>query len=413
MSELVRLRTRTNRKGDGFVFMLDYLDLEGKRRRESLGHADKRKAKRQCSQKEHDLKYGVCYPDSMRLKAFLDDSFQRTGNQIRQSTQTGYRQAMNQFIKLVGNIDIASVTLRHGERFRQACCDANNSDWTVSKKIRAIKRIFQLAVERGQLEANPFQFLKKPRCRKKKVIIFDDGEYERLLLNAKDQINSHCVNWQLLIGFALETGMRKSELLNLTWWNIDFAAKTATVSPKKNSKNTWEWHVKDCDERVLPLSDAALKLLAKHQEGQDEGCPYVFIPSSRYRHIQKLRKQGQWDYEDSRLSILRNFNRDFGILRSLSGISDKKRFHDLRATAINNWFRSGLSLEDVRRLAGHASITTTQEFYLAVADGLVDRARDANAETVSSILAHIWHAGPNHVTTPKRGAITNDCCSNT
>jgi hypothetical protein len=80
------------------------------------------------------------------------------------------------------------------------------------------------------------------------------------------------------------------------------------------------------------------------------------------------------------------------VLRKKCGIPQEKRFHDLRSTAISNWFHHGLSLEDVRRLAGHASITTTQEFYLSVADGLVDRARAANEESG----AQIWHALGTH-----------------
>ena len=374
MKGLVGLRKRASRDGNSFVYMLDYKDLDGNRRRESLGHANKRKAERARDQKDKELRMCVSGYGSMRLREFIADSFRRTGKQIRQSTRTSYRGVMDQFIELIGNIDVQSVTIKHGERFRQACFDKENTDATVNRKIRAIKRMFQLGVERGQIEENPFRFLKKPRCRKKKVVVFRDEECQTLLLNAKEVTDSQCVNWRLLIAFALETGMRKSELLNLCWRDIDFESRIALVTPKKDSKHTWEWHVKDTDERELPLSDIALKMLVKHQEDIEVGCPYVFVPVHRYHHIQEMRRQGQWDYEDSRLSVLRNFTRDYGVLRSQCGISEEKRFHDLRSTAISNWFCYGLSLEDVRRLAGHASITTTQEFYLAVADGLVDRA---------------------------------------
>ena len=47
MSKLVRLRTRPSRDGKGFVYLLDYVDINGRRRRISLGHADKRKAESQ------------------------------------------------------------------------------------------------------------------------------------------------------------------------------------------------------------------------------------------------------------------------------------------------------------------------------------------------------------------------------
>ncbi|MCK5113557.1 MAG: hypothetical protein KAR11_02195 [Phycisphaerae bacterium] len=43
-------------------------------------------------------------------------------------------------------------------------------------------------------------------------------------------------------------------------------------------------------------------------------------------------------------------------------------------------------------LAGHAKFETTQQFYLAVEDNLLGRARDAATEGFGQILAQIWHA---------------------
>ena len=42
------------------------------------------------------------------------------------------------------------------------------------------------------------------------------------------------------------------------------------------------------------------EVLAEHQASQPEGCPYVFIPASRYEHIQERRKAGKWTVEDGR-----------------------------------------------------------------------------------------------------------------
>jgi integrase len=61
-------------------------------------------------------------------------------------------------------------------------------------------------------------------------------------------------------------------------------------------------------------------------------------------------------------------------------------FHDLRKTAITNWFYQELNIYDVMRLAGHSKYETTYRFYLEVKDGLVDRARSAITHTVSQEL---------------------------
>ena len=62
-------------------------------------------------------------------------------------------------------------------------------------------------------------------------------------------------------------------------------------------------------------------------------------------------------------------------------------FGDIRKTAITDWFGQVRSEYDVMTLAGHSDFATTQRFYLAVADGLVARARQAITHQVSPRLS--------------------------
>lgn len=102
--------------------------------------------------------------------------------------------------------------------------------------------------------------------------------------------------------------MRRGELMNTTWRDIDFANQTVDVSPKKDRQDVWEWHIKDTDRRTLPLTDELVKLVAEHQASQPEGCPYVFIPVSRYEHIQERRKAGNhWQRVSSTIFCLGRF----------------------------------------------------------------------------------------------------------
>ncbi len=385
MNELVRLRTRPSRDGKAFTYMLDYVDENGKRRRISLSHADKRKAERQKVQKERELRMGIVAPESMKLSDFVEDSLMRTGSQIRESTREGYASAMKNFIGVVGNIDYQRVTLKHGELYRQRCLDRGDSPATVSKKIRALKRLFQLAIERKQLSESPIRYIKLPRWAKKKVEIYTADECERILKVAQECQNS--LRWDLLIYIALMTGMRRGELLNTVWADVDFDAKTIDVSPKDNTAETWEWLIKDTERRTLPLTEDVVAKLAEHQSQQPERYPYVFVPPLRYGKIQDLRKRGKWTLSDSRLKVINNFDRKFKKICKRAGIKSR-RFHDFRNTALTNWLANGMSEYDVMRLAGHSSFTTTHQFYLAVSSDLVDRARQAANQN----LAHIWHA---------------------
>ncbi len=375
MKDLVRLRMRPSRDGRRFTYMLEYADENNKKRCPSLGHADTRKAEKQRKEMELKLRMGALGPQSMKLSEFLEDSLSRTGDQIRGSTQDVHRSAMEEFIEVVGDIDYQKVKLAHGELFRQTCLDKGNTRATVSKKVRALKRVFKLAVERKQLPEHPFRYLKPPKWRKGKIEVYKSDECERLLRVARADGGS--LPWDLLIYTALITGMRRAELLNLVWTDVDFDTQEIHVTPKADTTETWQWLIKDTDSRDLPLTDELVTMLAEHQASQPEKYAYVFVPPERYKAIQKLRKQGTWTLSDARLKVINNFRRKFQKLETRASVRLDLRFHDLRNTALTNWFANGMSEHDVMTLAGHASFETTHRFYLAVADDLVDRARAA------------------------------------
>jgi integrase len=389
---LVTLWERPSYDGFGFTYYLLYTDEGGKRRQKSLGHADKRKAERERAKFERHLRMGNVEPGSLTLKEFVKDSLERTGLQIRESTQHEYDAAMKNFISKIGNMDFKKVTLAHGERYRQACLDNKNSPATVTKKLKHLKRLFQLGVNRGQLEDNPFRYIDTPKVRKKKIRVYSEMECRNVLKAAYQ----YCLEWDmlyrpqwdLLILVALATGMRRAELLNCTWSDIDFEQQIVNIRPKEDTKQTWRWDIKDSDERTLPLTDQIAQRLADHQGKLPEGYPYVFVPIARYDKIQSLRNQGMWKYSDSRLKVVNNFTPQFEKILETASVKTGQ-FHDLRRTAITNWFANGMSENDVMVLAGHSNFATTHEFYLAVADDLVDRARRASANSINANLLQI------------------------
>ncbi len=391
MKELVRLRTRPSRDGKTFKYFLDYIDENGKRRHLSLRHADYRKAKKQCEQKERELRSGYVRPQSMKLSVFLDDNVSRTRGQVRDSTLREAKNAMKNLIQYVGDIDYQAVTHDDGELMVQTCLDHGNTPATVAKKLRHIKRLFQLAVDRRQLDENPLRYVKQPKSPKKKVHTFAEEECQRILKAARQfeeeskqkywgKRTAVLIEWELLARMALCTGMRRGELLNTIWQDIDFGGSTVEVTPKENTQYTWEWHIKDTDRRTLPLTQDVLALLAEHQTRALEGYPYVFVPSPRYDHIQKLRQDGKWTVEKGRCPV-NNFTRLFNAIQKMAGV-EPGEFHDLRRTCLTNWLSGGLSEFEVTHLAGHSKFETTRRFYLAIRRDVVGRAR-AVSEQIS------------------------------
>jgi integrase len=412
MKELVRLRVRPSRDGTTFKYFLDFRDDTGIRRQVSLRHADKRKAERQRLLKEQELKIGITVPESMKLSQFVSDNLARTGGQIRESTREEYQLAMDDFIRVVGDVDYQRVAFQHGEWYRQACLDKGNSPATVTKKLRHLKRLFQLAVNRRQLEANPFRGLDMPKWSKKKVNVFKDEDCPRIIKAAQEFCQERdsqiFLRWDLLILLALATGMRRSELLNCTWCDIDLDRRTIAVDPKKDTNATWRWEIKDTDRRVLPLTDTLVRMLSDHLNQQPEGNPYVLVPTTRYDYIQNLRQRGKWKYSDSRKKVVGNFGREFRKVLDRAGVR-RGQFHDFRRTALTKWLAGGMRERDVMILAGHSSFATTHQFYLAVADDLVDRARAVSEKTESTDLLRSCCAPADGPSKEKRPTSISPC----
>ena len=179
--------------------------------------------------------------------------------------------------------------------------------------------------------------------------------------------------------------------MNTTWRDIDFASQTVDVTPKTASGDIWEWHIKDTDRRTLPLTAELVRMLAEHQSSQPEGCPYVFVPAARYEYIQGLRRAGRWTVEWGR-SPVPKFCHHFNRIRQQAGI-ETGTFHDLRRTCLSHWATHGLSLHEVKELAGHSQLETTERFYLAVRKDVVDRARAASEiSRKGDSVAHLWRA---------------------
>jgi integrase len=284
---------------------------------------------------------------------------------------------MRDFTECVGDIDVQDVGYEHGERFVQHCLTKNLTAGTTTKKVKQLKRVFQLAEDRGQLDRHPLRKLKPPKAPKRKIRVYTDQECRSLYRFARRyEEKGSPIKWELLIRMCLATGMRRGELLNTTWRDIDFARMTVDVSPKKDRKDIWEWHIKDTERRILPLTAELVRLLSVHQMSHPEGCPYIFVPMARYERIQEYRRTRQWTVEKGRLPLSK-FCHHFNKIRDLAGIRIGT-FHDLRRTCLSNWIVQGLSLHEVKELAGHAGIETTERFYLAVRKDVLDRARVAS-----------------------------------
>lgn len=376
MTELVRLRTRPSRDGSSFKYFIDYLDENGKRVRKSLGHTDRKKAERQRAQFERELRMGIVEPDSMKFSELLEDYLQRTRTQVEPSTSASAAYHMKDFIAANGNIYADTITFRHCEKFQQHCIDRGLSPASVNTHIKMVKRIFSLAVKRGQLEKNPFNGFPLMKVPRKAIRLLSQNEIQRLLTAAKDPV------WKAKIMLSKTAGLRRGEVLNLTINDIDFDKGKVIVQPKPDTDSTWRWVVKDKERRELPLIESVAQLLADIIAGLPEGQPYLFLSTERYEHLLMLKKSGKLIDRVAKCPEA-NFRRGWKLICERASVEDVT-FHDLRATCITEWFEHGMMPHEVQRLAGHSSIETTMTYYVEIRESMIDRARQASSTALGT-----------------------------
>lgn len=169
--------------------------------------------------------------------------------------------------------------------------------------------------------------------------------------NTPKTINRKNEYLKVIIMLALDSAMRKTEILKLRWQDIDFENYAVRVIGE---------HTKTQTERFVPLSDrSAIELKT--------------LPS--------FGKPG-------RVFPLSDFKRSWETTRRLAGIDDL-HFHDLRRTAITRMQMSNIPLAVAGKIAGHAELKTTAKIYTAADASIVSQVRNAinrsNEERIQTI----------------------------
>jgi len=279
--------------------------------------------------------------------------------QVAYATLDDQRRALQFFENFIGgSIILSKIKPRHAEAFIAHRLSTVPSIATVNKDIRTLRSVFNSAIEpRGYLAEgqNPFAKIKERKTTENEIRYVEIAEYLALMNKAKN------LWWRGFLSIAYGSGLRRNEILNLTWKNIDFENQLITVAAKKESKKLIQWDPKSRRNRIVPMSDESTQFLADLQLRAKEGFPYIFVSPQRLKRIRERQKVGTWT---PRSQIVNNLDRNFRLLRNKAGV-DECVLHDLRRSAITNWAKK-LPIQVVQQLAGHSDISTTRKYYLAV-----------------------------------------------
>ena len=180
------------------------------------------------------------------------------------------------------------------------------------------------------MPTNPVEGVRIPNGIKRRERRLRNGEYDALEKAAQSCKNT--LVWPM-VDFAIETGMRRSEILGLRWENLSDQKRIASLPDTKNGS-----------KRDVPLTQKAAKIIASLSTRKDN----VF-PTTDYaiRHA--------WD------RLVRR-----------AGIEDL-RFHDLRHEAVSRFFEMGLSVPEVALISGHKDYRMLARYTHMTAENVLDK----------------------------------------
>ena len=173
------------------------------------------------------------------------------------------------------------------------------------------------------LRTNPVSLISKPRAPRPRDRRLEEGELEKLLdFNSS---SNHDAWFRPVVLFAIETGMRRGEILSLCWQHVHLDKRYVHLPDTKNG-----------DSRDVPLSPQAMELLRELPRNIRED--QVVLPL----HFEALKSS--WRRACCRAGII------------------DLRFHDLRHEATSRFFEKGLNVMEVAAITGHKDLRMLQRY---------------------------------------------------
>lgn len=311
----------------GKIYWVRYAGLDGRIIFES-SHSDKfRDAESLLIIRKQTVREGKV-PEP--VKRILNHTFKELANEYRQwsASQRSYKSKkyfIDQLVEKFGNIPLRHFNTKLLEQYQTEKIQRGNKPATINRHTACIKHMFTKAVQWDMVEEFTLKKVRQvkqleERNRRLRYLLEDESK------NLIDKCDQHL---KPIVVMALNTGMRKSEILTLRWENIDLANKLILLADTKNN-----------EPRQIPINMTLKTQLDKLPQRIDGG--YVFYDPRSDKPYQDIKK--------SFAKALKN-----------AGIKDF-HFHDLRHTFASHLVMKGVDIMTVRELLGHKTLSMTLRY---------------------------------------------------
>ena len=231
-------------------------------------------------------------------------------------------------------IDTVRIRKEEIHAYLKYLSEENMNEKSISRNISCLKSFYKFLLIEKEIDYNPMDEIEIPKVRKNLPKSLTEEEIN-LLLDVP-LIDDFSYRNKAMLELLYATGMRVSELINITLLDIDLDSATVRTLGKGNK------------ERVIPIGDYALYYVKKYIYDcrnnmlKREMNDYLFLNN----HGKQMTRQGFF-------KILKKRQQEVGIKKELSP-------HTLRHSFATHLLNHGADLRSIQELLGHSDIGTTQ-----------------------------------------------------
>lgn len=260
-------------------------------------------------------------------------------------TINSYSKDLEEFNYFI-NKDLLTINKNDIKIYLKYLFDKSNSSKTVSRKISTLKSFYKYYKAKGKISINPVSNIKYPKLDKNLPKFIPYNELENLIAVSTEGAFGERNN--LIIELMYATGVRVSELVNITLEDIDFQNKQINICGKGSYERVVYYGLL-ADKTINKYINNLRKELLKGKENK-----YLI-----------LNKDGEKITTRGIAKIIDN------LINKVS-IKTKVSPHTLRHTFATHLLDNGCDLRSVQELLGHKNINTTEIYTHVTSERLKD-----------------------------------------
>ncbi len=348
-------RRWNNKKGSGFSYFFTYVDFTGLLKT-SGGYRTKVAAEIERAKIVHELENGL-YMNIKKDITFkeLSDIYIRDYAEVhlKPSTRDTYKNYLrNHLLPFFGALKVIEIMpAKINEFIRIKKQTTKLSSQTINKNVALMKTIFTYSFDNEIVSRNPAKNIRKLEEYKRLPNPLTAMEVNAILAVAK----KHYPDFYPFLYTAISTGMRRGELLALTWDRINFIEGYLFVDRNVYNNQFCSPKTKTSIRRI-DLPDELIKILKEWRLRCPNGELNLVFPN-----------------EEGKFQDPKNMkNRKYKQVLRRAGLDDR-RFHDLRHTYATLLVSNQTNIQYVQKQMGHANISITMDTYAKMTQEIRER----------------------------------------